>query len=94
MARTPIHPGDILSDELAEIDMTSTRLTTALDVEAALVEGILAGRTPLSAEMALRLGRYFGMAPEFRVNLQMSYELDLARERLGSSIDRIVARAA
>lgn len=92
MARTPIHPGEILADELDEIGISAAELARLLGVPANRVSQIVAGRRAVTADTALRLARYFGTSADLWMNLQKTYELDLARERLGGAIERIERR--
>lgn len=80
MARTPIHPGEILADELEETGLSARRLAEVIDVPPNRVYQILAGKRNVTADTALRLGQCFGMSATFWMNLQSAYELDLARE--------------
>jgi addiction module HigA family antidote len=93
MARTPIHPGEILKDELDELGISAAELARQIEVPANRVSQILAGRRAVTADTALRLARWFGTSPELWMNLQQTYELDLARERVGQSIERLPTRA-
>jgi len=93
MARTPIHPGEILADELAEIGLTAKKLAEMIDVPPNRLYQILAGKRNLTADTALRLAQYFGMAADFWMNLQSAYELDLARKQSGKEIERIPRRS-
>ncbi len=92
MARTPIHPGEILGDELEEIGLSAKRLADAIEVPPNRLYQLLAGKRSMTADTALRLGRYFGMTPDFWMNLQSAYELDLARQQVGKAIERIPKR--
>jgi antitoxin HigA-1 len=92
MARTPIHPGEILADELEEIGLTAKKLAVAIEVPPNRLYQILAGKRNMTADTALRLGRYFGMSADFWMNLQSAYELDLARIHIGRTIQRIPQR--
>ncbi len=92
MARTPIHPGEILADELKEIGVSAAELARTLDVPANRVSQIIAGKRSITADTALRLGRYFGTSPDLWMNLQKTYELDLARQQLGKAIKHIPQR--
>jgi len=94
MARTPIHPGEILADELAEIGITAKRLADVLEVPPNRVYQLLAGKRNVTADTALRLSQYFGMSADFWMNLQSAYELDLARQQVGKTIQRIPKRIA
>ena len=90
MARIPIHPGEILGEELAELGMSAGGLARALHVPANRVSQILASKRSISADTALRLGKWFGTGPQLWLNLQKAYELDLAVQEAGREIDQIV----
>jgi addiction module HigA family antidote len=92
MRRTPIHPGEILEGELSELGMTSAELARIIEVPAHRITQIINGKRSISADTALRLGQYFGMSPEFWLNLQKIYELDLARQETGDEINLIPRR--
>ncbi len=92
MARTPIHPGEILADEIGEIGISARDLAEILGVPPNRIHQILAGKRALTADSALRLGRYFGTSAEFWMNLQTAYDLDLVREQRGAQIERIPPR--
>lgn len=93
MNRTPIHPGEILQDELEELRLSGTKLARIISVPPNRVSQIIAGKRSVTADTALRLGRYFGTTADFWLNLQKIYELDLARIELGDSINQIPQRA-
>ena len=92
MARTPIHPGEVLAGELEEIGLTAKKLAEVIEVPPNRLYQILAGKRSLTADTALRLAQYFGMAPAFWMNLQSAYELDLASKESGKAIRRIPRR--
>jgi addiction module HigA family antidote len=94
MARTPIHPGEILADELEELDMSAAQLARTLDVPANRISQIIAGKRAISADTALRLARYFGTSADFWMNLQKTYDLDLARQHIGKAIGQLPKRPA
>ncbi|MFO1036954.1 MAG: HigA family addiction module antitoxin [Geminicoccaceae bacterium] len=94
MARTPIHPGEILKDELDEIGISAAELARQIEVPANRISQILAGRRAVTADTALRLGRWLGTSAEMWMNLQKTYELDLARQQVGASIDRLPTRVS
>ena len=93
MARTPIHPGEILGDELEEIGLSAKRLADVIEVPPNRLYQLLAGKRSMTADTALRLGQYFGMSADFWMNLQSAYELDMARQQLGQAIQRIPHRS-
>jgi addiction module HigA family antidote len=90
MARSPIHPGEILADELSELNMSASALAAALGVPANRISQILRGRRNITADTALRLACFFGTSARFWMNLQQSYELRLAEKERGSEIRRQV----
>ncbi len=92
MPRTPIHPGEILADELHEIGLSAKRLAEIIQVPSNRLYQILAGKRNVTADTALRLGQYFGMSADFWMNLQSAYELDLARQHTGKAIEKIPKR--
>ena len=92
MARTPIHPGEILADELEEMGLSAKKLADVIEVPPNRLYQLLAGKRNVTADTALRLGQYFGMSADFWMNLQSAYELDLARAQVGEAIGRISKR--
>ena len=92
--REPIHPGEILAEELAAMGVKPAALAEAIRVPANRVSQIIHGKRAITADTALRLGKWFGTGPEFWINLQKLYELDLARKRLGREIEALPSRAA
>jgi addiction module HigA family antidote len=94
MPRTPIHPGEILQDELHELGISAAGLARNLKVPTNRITGILNGRRAVTADTALRLGHWFGMSAEFWLNLQKQYELRLAEKQNGAEIRRLPRRKA
>jgi antitoxin HigA-1 len=92
MGRTPIHPGEILADELKEIGLSAAELARALEVPPNRISQIIAGKRAITADTALRLARYFGTSPDLWMNLQKTYELDLARQQIGEAVKHIPTR--
>ena len=88
----PINPGRILADELAEIKMTPAELARALHVPSNRIYQIVAGRRAITADTALRLEQWLGVEAAFWMNLQKSYELDLAMEQVGEEIKSSITR--
>jgi addiction module HigA family antidote len=89
MARTLIHPGEHLAAELKELGISATELARQIDVPVNRVTGIINAQRAITADTALRLGHWFGTNPEFWLNLQKLYELRLAREEVGDSVERL-----
>jgi len=94
MSRTPIHPGEILADELEALEISAAELARVIAVPANRITQIMAGKRAITADTALRLGKYFGTTAEFWMNLQKIYELDLARQEIGDSLANIPQRSA
>jgi addiction module HigA family antidote len=86
----PIHPGEILKEELIELGLSANAFAKALGVPTNRITMILKGQRGISADTALRLSRYFGMSPQFWMNLQQSYELKIIEETNGTEIKRAV----
>jgi antitoxin HigA-1 len=85
----PIHPGEILLEEfLKPLDMSMNQLAIELRVPASRINAIVEGQRSISADTALRLGHYFGISPEFWINLQATYDLRIARRELEEQIQR------
>lgn len=87
--RTPIHPGEILAEELEEIGITARRLADAIGVPPNRLYQIVAGKRDITADTSLRLARYFGTSDEFWLNLQKLYDLDAARIEIGPALKSI-----
>jgi len=88
----PIHPGAILADELAELQMTAAELARELHIPSNRLYQIIAGRRAMTADTALRLEQWLGVEAAFWMNLQKRYELDLASEEIGDEIKRTIHR--
>ena len=86
MARTAIHPGEQLAEELSELNMSSAELARRLGVPTNRITEILNGRRAITGDTALRLAHFFGTTPEFWLNLQGLYEIRLAEQRSGKAI--------
>jgi addiction module HigA family antidote len=87
----PIHPGEILRDEFLDpLGITPYRLAKDTSVPLTRIAAILAGERTITADTALRLGRFFGMSAEFWLGLQQHYDLDMARASLKRRLDQEV----
>jgi antitoxin HigA-1 len=89
MARTPIHPGEHLAEELKELGISAAGLARQIDVPVNRVTGIINSQRSVTADTALRLGHWFGTSPEFWLNLQTLYELRLARQEIGERVKKL-----
>ena len=84
----PVHPGEILKEEfLDEMGITQYKLAKDINVPARRINEIVHQKRAISADTALRLGRYFGMSPQFWINLQSHYDLEVQTDKLGSRLD-------
>ncbi len=79
MESNPIHPGEHLAEILDELEISPSRLARAIDVPPRRINDIVRGRRAVTADTALRIGQALGMTPEYWLNLQRMYDLDLAR---------------
>jgi len=91
MVRPAIHPGEVLADELQEIGLSAAQLARLLHVPTNRITQILNGKRAITADTALRLGRWFGTGPELWLNLQKSYEMRLAQQQSGEEIEKTIA---
>ena len=91
----PAHPGEILREEfMLPLELSSHALARAIGVTPARVNDIANEKRGITADTALRLGRYFGTTPDIWINLQKRFELETARRDLGKQLDQIQPRAA
>ena len=89
MPRIPIHPGETLREDLDGLGMSAAELARRIDVPVNRITEILNGRRAVTADTALRLGRFFGTSGEFWLNLQKLYELRVAEQENGAKIARL-----
>jgi len=92
MARklAPVHPGEILREEfLLPMELTPYAVAQACGVPRTRIERLAREETPVTADTALRLGKYFGTTPSFWMNLQARYDLEMAEDATAADIKRI-----
>ncbi|QJE72595.1 HigA family addiction module antidote protein [Aerophototrophica crusticola] len=89
-ALAPVHPGEVLAEELEVLGVSVAALARALDVPQSRMAELVKGTRSVTADTALRLGTYFGNSPRFWLNLQAAYDLAVAREKSGSHIAAVV----
>jgi len=90
---TPVHPGEILREEfMLPMGLTSYRIAKDIGVPLPRIHDIVKGKRGISADTALRLGRYFGTTPDIWVNIQARYDLDIAEDRLGERLNTEVKK--
>jgi len=86
----PIHPGELLKDELEEIGVSANELSRALRVPMNRISAIVNGRRAITVDTAIRLARYFGTSPQYWMNLQIAYDLEVARQEIQPRIEKEV----
>ena len=87
----PIHPGEILLEEFMEpLGLNEKNLSTALGVDVERINRIVTGRSKITADIALRLARYFGTTPQLWMNLQSKYDLEVAQDKKAKEIEKRV----
>ena len=94
MARTPIHPGEILREELELLGMSAAEFARQLNVPTNRITGILNEERAVTADTALRFGHWFGTSAEMWLNMQKLYELRLAEQEVGAEIRKLPKRKA
>jgi len=94
MARTPIHPGEILADELEELGVSPTELSRQIRVPANRISQIINGKRAITGDTALRLAHWFGTSPQFWMNLQALHDVRLAEKQAGTEINNLPTRPA
>jgi addiction module HigA family antidote len=92
LARTPLHPGQILAGELEELGVSPTELSRQLRVPANRITQIINGRRAITGDTALRLAHWFGTSPQFWMNLQALYDVRLAELEAGKEINDLPRR--
>lgn len=86
----PVHPGEVLMEDFIHgFGITQNRLAVSINVPPRRINEIVHGKRAITADTALRLGRYFGINPQFWLNLQTHYELELAEDRVAEQISAI-----
>ena len=88
----PIHPGEHLAEIIDDLGISQYRLAKTIGVPPRRINEIVHGRRSVTADTALRIGQALGMTPEFWLNLQRMYDLDVARNSIEiGKIERLVA---
>ena len=87
------HPGEVLKQELAELGVPPSSLAHQISVPPNRISQIIAGKRSVSGDSALRFGHWFGVSPEFWMNLQSLYDLALAEQRAGEEIRKLPTAA-
>lgn len=88
----PIHPGEILADELKGLAVTPTELSRQIGVPPNRVTQIIQGKRAITGDTALRLGHWFGINPQFWLNLQSAHDLRVAQAEIGTIVAGLPTR--
>jgi antitoxin HigA-1 len=94
MPRPAIHPGEILADELNELEITPTELSRQIAVPPNRISQIIQGKRAITGDTALRLGHWFQTSPQFWLNLQSAYDLRLADSTIGREVAALPTKPA
>ena len=89
MANHPLHPGDILADRLKKLNMNAAELARAIRVPPNRISQIVARKRAVTADTALRLGKWFGTSPHLWLKMQQAYELYNARQKISGLLEEI-----
>jgi addiction module HigA family antidote len=88
-SRKPIHPGAFLAEGLGELGLSQAEFSRAIGVSPMRVSHIVKGTRPITAELALLFGKAFGQSPQYWLNLQRQYDLELAEKSLGVRLEAV-----
>ena len=94
MLKRVVHPGEILSDELTEFGITPTAFARQINVPPNRISQIIAGRRSVTGATALRFGHWFGVDPQFWLNLQTQFDLAIADQRIGEAVRELPTASA
>ena len=94
MLKRAVHPGEVLKDELAERGVSPASFARQIDVPANRISQILSGKRAVTGDSALRFGHWFGMEPQFWLNLQAQYDLAMAEQLVGEKIRALPTAAS
>jgi antitoxin HigA-1 len=94
MMRQPVHPGEILAEELAELGVSPSELARQIGVPPNRISQIIASKRSITGDTALRLGHWFGTSPQFWLNLQSLHDLRIAERAFGAGVAKLPRRPA
>ncbi len=94
MLKRVVHPGEILSDELAEFGITPAAFARQINVPPNRISQIIAGRRSVTGDTALRFGHWFGVDPQFWLNLQTQFDLAIADQQVGEAVRELPTASA
>lgn len=93
MPRAAFHPGEILADELTELNITPTELSRQIAVPPNRISQIIQGKRAITGDTALRLGHWFQTSAQFWLNLQSAYDLRVATDQVGREVAALPTKA-
>ena len=93
MLKRAVHPGLILKDELAELEITPRDFARQIDLPPNRVSQIIAGKRSVTGDTALRFGNWFGVDPQFWLNLQAQFDLAAAAQKSGAAVTELPTAA-
>ena len=93
MFKRAVHPGLILKDELTELGITPTNFARQIDVPPNRISQIIAGKRSVTGDTALRFGHWFGVDPQFWLNLQAQFDLAAAADKSGAAVRELPTAA-
>ena len=88
-SRKPIHPGAFLAEGLGELGLSQAEFARAIGVSPMRVSHVIKGARPVTAELALLFGKAFGQSPQYWLNLQRQYDLEMAEKSLGGRLEAV-----
>ena len=89
MLRRVVHPGEVLKGELEEFGITPIDLASQIAVPTSRISQIIAGKRSITGDTALRLGHWFGVEPQFWMNLQTQHDLAVAGQEVGEAVEAL-----
>lgn len=89
MTQTVFHPGEHIREELQALNMAPAVLAARLGASSEQLTAVLEGKGNVTAELAMRLGHFFGTSAQFWLNLQVLFDLEVARQMHGAEIERL-----
>jgi addiction module HigA family antidote len=89
-----IHPGEFLAEILDDLGMTQAQFASAVHVSAMRISHLINGSRPVTAELALRIGKALGQTPRYWLNLQADYDIKQAQQQAGNDLDDVQLIAA
>ena len=92
MSKPPLHPGQVLADELKDVGVSATELARQIQVPPNRLSEIIRARRSITGDTALRLSHWFGTTPQFWMNLQSAYDIRVAALRSGEAIGKLPRR--